>query len=168
MWLTARWESRQFFPSSLAVLPWLLMVLYTSTFPQCSRLSAWFHVQNDFSWRCAKLRPDKEKKIEGAVLPSWSQNEAFLKKSYSIYHELGALSLHLQNHWTSAAYWNMWKYSCHMWFLRSVLAILTAASFVNIGTLSSFYVVKDKAADIFVIAKKSHEKTKMNKKNGSY
>lgn len=41
---------------------------------------------------------------------------------------------------------------------------LTATSFVSIGTLISFYVIMGKAGDIFVIANKSHKKTKMNHK----
>lgn len=41
--------------------------------------------------------------------------------------------------------------------------VLTAASFINMGTLNYFYVVEEKARDIFVIANKPIE-TKMNNK----
>lgn len=65
---TARWEPRQP-PPPPAVLLWLLRVFYTSTFLQRSRLSAHFHLKNDFSWRCTNLRPDKEERTEKAALP---------------------------------------------------------------------------------------------------
>ncbi len=50
------------------------------------------------------------------------------------------------------------------WDSSNILAVLTAASFVIIGTLNSLSVVEDNSGNSLVIAKKTHEKTKMNNK----